>query len=85
MSLVTDRRARSYWDPGETLGRAYQEILPTPGPAWDVYLLFARGVRWTTHLPPRPNFWMHQLGGVTNAPRLDPGVLKTHVTRMLQA
>lgn len=60
-------------------------MLPTPGPAWDVYLLFPRGARWNADLPPRPNFWMHQLSGVTDAPRLDPAVLKAHVEEMLRA
>lgn len=85
MTLVTDRRVRHYWDQDEVLGRAYQQTLPTPGPAWDVYLLFRRGVRWTETMPPKPDFWMHQLGGITNAPRLDPNVLRNHVERLLQA
>lgn len=83
MSLLPDRRVRNYWDGDETLGRAYGEMLPTPGPAWDVYLLFRRGVRWTGDLPPKPDFWMHQLGGVTNAPHLDPIVLRQHVEQLL--
>lgn len=85
MSLLPDRRVRNYWDPDETLGRAYGEMLPTPGPAWDVYLLFRRGVRWTGTLPPKPDYWMHQLGGVTNAPRLDPIVLRQHLEQLLHA
>ncbi len=85
MALVPDKRARQYWDPGELLGRDYQRILPTPGPAWDVYLLFPRGVQWTAAAPPKPIFWMHQLGGVTNAPRLDPDVFRQHVERSLRA
>lgn len=85
MTLVTDRRVVHYWDPEEVLGRAYQQILPTPGPAWDVYLLFRRGVRWSDTTPPKPDFWMHQLSGVTDAPRLDPKVLRDQVERLLHA
>jgi hypothetical protein len=85
MTLVPDRRVRDYWDPDEVLGRAYQRTLPTPGPAWDVYLLFRRDVRWTAKLPPEPDYWMHQLSGVTNAPRLDPVVLREHVEQLLRA
>lgn len=85
MALLPDQRVRNYWDADEVLGRAYGEMLPTPGPAWDVYLLFRRGVRWAGHLPPRPDYWMHQLGGVTNAPRLDPIVLRQHVEQLLHA
>lgn len=67
------------------LGRAYEQILPTPGPAWDVYLLFARGTRWIGATPPKPAFWMHQMGGVTDAPRLNPDVLRARVDRLLRA
>lgn len=69
--LVPDPRASHYWDPKETLGVAYSRVLPTPGPAWDVYLLFGSGVQWPVSGVPKPDFWMHQLGGVTAAPRLD--------------
>ncbi len=84
MALIEDKRARHYWDGDEVVGRAYEQLLPTPGPAWDVYLLFRRGVRWTGAMPPKPDFWMHQLGGVTNAPRLDPNVLREHVEVLLR-
>jgi hypothetical protein len=83
MSLVTDARVRHYWDPQEVLGKSYQRTLPTPGTAWDVYLVFRRGVQWAQDTPPAPDFWMHQLSGVTNAPRLDPAVLREHVERLL--
>lgn len=83
MALIPDPRVRNYWDGGEVVGRAYEALLGTPGPAWDVYLLFRRGVRWHGSVPPKPDFWMHQLGGVTNAPRLDPDVLRAHVEVLL--
>lgn len=84
MTLVPDPRAFHYWDAREVLGRAYGRILPTPGPAWDVYLLFRRGVRWAGATPPKPDYWMHQLGGVTSGPRLDPEVLRDHVEQLLR-
>jgi hypothetical protein len=84
MGLVPDTRALHYWDAQELLGRAYERILPTPGPAWDVYLLFGRGVRWSGATPPKPAYWMHQLGGVTSGPRLDPDVLRDHVGQLLR-
>jgi hypothetical protein len=83
MALVTDPRAKQYWDAHGWLDDAYGRVLRTPGPAWDVYLLFRRGIRWDGALPPAPDYWMHQLGGVTQAPRLDPVVLKQHVEALL--
>lgn len=84
MSLVGDRRARQYWDGGDWLGDAYGRVLHTPGPAWDVYLLYARGRSWTGTLPPSPDYWMQQLAGVTTAPHLDPGVLYQRVEQLLR-
>ena len=81
--LVPDSRATHYWDPGEVLGNAYSGVLPTPGPAWDVYLLFARGVLWPQSGVPKPNYWMQQLGGVTVAPRLDGAVFADHAAKLL--
>jgi hypothetical protein len=83
-TLVSDSRAHHYWDAQELMGRAYERILPTPGTAWDVYLLFGRGVRWSESAPPKPTYWMHQLGGVTSGPRLDPDVLRDHVRQLLR-
>jgi hypothetical protein len=83
MAIVTDSRARQYWDAQGWLDQAYGRVLQTPGPAWDVYLLYSRGSRWNDVLPPRPDYWMHQLGGVKSAPHLDPVVLNQHVEQLL--
>ena len=83
-AVVTDPRAKQYWDAFGWLGDAYERVLGTPGSAWDVYLLYKRGVRWTGTLPPYPDYWMHQLGGVKKAPHLDPDVLRQHVDGLLQ-
>jgi hypothetical protein len=72
-TLVSDPRIRHYWDEDERLGKFYEVSLPTPGtPSWDVYLLYRPGIMWAEPAPPKPTFWMHQLGGVTAAPHLDP-------------
>lgn len=82
-ALITDKRARQYWDGDGWLGDAYGRVLATPYSAWDVYLLYARGVRWTEELPPKPTYWMHQLSGVRSAPHLDPEILKQHADQLL--
>jgi hypothetical protein len=82
--LVPDARATHYWDPNETLGVAYGRLLPTPEAAWDVYLLFGSGVRWPESGVPKPDFWMHQLGGVTAAPRLDAAALAAKAAVLLR-
>ena len=83
--LVPDPRAKQYWDPDEVVGIKYGRILGIDRPAWDVYMLFEPGAVWHHNEPPKPNFWMHQLGGVTNAPRLDPVEFARRTTQLLNS
>lgn len=81
--LVPDIRASHYWDPDEILGRAYSGVLPTPSAAWDVYMLFGPSSVWPKEGVPKPDYWMHQLGGVTTAPRLDAVVFASQAAKLL--
>jgi hypothetical protein len=80
--LIEDSRTLHYWDGNNGLGKAYQQILKTPGVAWDVYLPFGRGTRWEGRQPPTPPFWMHQLGRVVQAPKLDAQVLGEEIKKL---
>ena len=80
--IIDDPRTRQYWDGSYVTGAAFENTLEIGEPAWDVYMAYGRGIRWTGNLPPHPTFWMHQLG-VTNAPRLDPDVFAAHVNDLL--
>jgi len=80
--LIDDPRARHYWDQADVTGIEFGQLLGAAGPVWDVYLLYAAGVRWTAQLPPRPAFWMQQLG-LNKAPWLDAPVLAAHVRSLL--
>jgi hypothetical protein len=82
-ALVPDHRAKHYWDPDEIVGIKYGRVLKIDRPAWDVYMLFPTGTVWNRDEPPQPNFWMHQLGGVTNAPRLDPDEFAKRAAQLL--
>ena len=48
-------------------------------------MLFRKGVHWTGDVPPKPDYWMHQLAGVSTAPHLDPVILREHVEALLQS
>jgi hypothetical protein len=69
--MVPDRRARHYWDGDKAVGKAFQPILGTPEEAWDVWMLFDKGVRWQGVSPPRPAWWEHQLYDMPEELRLD--------------
>ena len=83
--MVPDPRALHYWDEsGLTLG-AFQTVLGLPEDAWDVYLLYGPSVRWEGDLPPKPDYWMHQLESAEGlAPFLDPDVFAERATALLR-
>jgi copper chaperone len=56
-----DPRLTEGWDPDREMGDLFARTLALRGAAWDVYLVYDRGVRWEGDEPPAPSFWMHQL------------------------
>jgi hypothetical protein len=85
--LVPDARATHYWDETGVTMRDYRATLGLPDDAWDVYLVYDRHARWDGELPPKPDYWMHQLGPPgdrrISRPYLDPAVFAVHVTSLL--
>lgn len=70
-----DERVAEGWDPGRQVGGLFAQALKLRGTAWDVYLVYDRGVRWEGAAPPAPSFWMHQLKEAAGADQklcLDP-------------
>jgi hypothetical protein len=85
--LMRDDRATHYWDEGGSLMRAYTRVLSLPEVAWDIYFLYGPEARWDGDLPPKPRFWMHQLGSRdqprVNGPYLDAAVFADSARRLL--
>lgn len=80
--LIHDPRALHYWDGSDITGTEFGRVLPTPQAAWDVYLAYPRGIRWTAELPPKPTYWMQQLG-LDNAPYLNASTLADRIRGLL--
>jgi hypothetical protein len=80
----SDSRVTYFWDQNRITGTAWQKTLGLDSFAWDVYLLYGRQVKWEKDLV-QPNFWMHQLGGVDTAPRLDQSVFESKVKEYLNS
>src|SRR5262249_20990307 len=78
----SDQRLTYYWDANRLTGQQWQKVLGISRTAWDVYLLYSADTHWDK-VPAAPNFWMHQLGGVTNAPRLDEPTFEAKVKELL--
>lgn len=80
--LLPDARVQHFWLDRQDLGRAFQQALDLPRVAWDIYFVYAPGVRWDGE-PPQPTFFMHQLSGLPEETLLDGDVLARHVRRIL--
>ncbi|HKF54145.1 MAG TPA: hypothetical protein VKJ45_01825 [Blastocatellia bacterium] len=77
-----DKRVSYFLDTESETGKQWQPVLKTPSTAWDVYLLYGPDQQWQEQ-PPEPAFWMHQLGLVTSAPRLDQETFTAKLRGML--
>ncbi len=78
----SDKRVSYYWDGEKIAGKAWQKVLGTKREAWDVYLLYSAGSQWDQE-PAAPDFWMHQLSGITTAPRLDEEAFQAKTRELL--
>lgn len=66
--LLDDPRALHYWDAERLVGRAYEDVIGTPMPAWDVWIVHGREATWGAGSPPSPAWWEHQLGAAGMPP-----------------
>jgi hypothetical protein len=84
-ALFQDARVVNYWTDSQDFGEAFQPVIElTTEPAWDVYLVYPPGVVWQGDEPPRPGFFMHQLGGrLPDAQRLDGPRLADEIRKLL--
>lgn len=81
-----DARVAQQWDGDRASGKLVAKTLSLKSNAWDVYLLYAPGVKWTGETPPAPTFWMHQLRAETGADQrvcLNPAVFLNKVADLL--
>ena len=83
-SSFRDKRVSYFLDPESSTGKQWERVLKTGRYiAWDVYLLYGSGAGWEDD-PPQPDFWTHQLDGVTNAPSLDEATFTARLKAMLE-
>jgi len=80
--LLPDERVIHYWDGDKKLGESYKPVLELDQTVWDVYLLYPPESEWKEQ-PPKPSFWMHQLG-VEAGQDLNGETLAGEVKKLLQ-
>ena len=70
--LISDDRARHYWDGSQAFGEAVSPLLGLRAKmAWDVYAIYGADAGWSTE----PMHWMHQLRQEDPARMLDEKAL----------
>ena len=82
--LLPDARVEHFWVPTREVGKMFQDPIQLSGePAWDVYLVYPKGITWDQS-PPEPVYFMHQLGGrLPEEQRLDAAELAERLQSML--
>ena len=85
-AAFSNLRVSHTWDSERILGDLFSEVLNIEGSAWDVYFLYAPGVRWDGEQPPLPTFWMHQLpasAGTDWRLQLNAGAISEELLKLL--
>ncbi len=78
-----DKRVSYFKDSDSLAGTLWKRVLKLDNDiAWDVYFLYGAAANWDQQ-PPQPDFWMHQLYGVTNTPLFNEEVFKKKLKEML--
>jgi len=79
-----DDRLSYYWDKDRLTGQEWRKVLGIDRTAWDVYFLYGSTSGWDKETP-APQFWMHQLGGLTKAPQLNKDEFEAKLKELLAA
>jgi hypothetical protein len=74
LPLLAGPRIHHYWEESGIIGRHYQEVMDTRFYIWDFWTVYGPEVVWDGELPPKPDFWMHQLGPLPRELMLDAEV-----------
>ena len=62
---LADRDVSQYWDGAKLVGKQVAGSLGAPEwTAWDIYLFYPPGARWTDQGPPAPTAALAQVAGV---------------------
>lgn len=85
MALIDNPYTRHYWEDSGVIGRLYQEMMDIDYYAWDMWFAYGPDARWEGRLPPKPAFWMHQLGPLPEENYLDAEVFAARTQELLDA
>lgn len=87
---ISDHRMTNFWDEQAAFGKMLKSPLSIKEEyhtAWDVYLIYDKGVLWEEDIP-TPSFWMHQLteesSGVKKSNFMDHSTFSENLSQLLE-
>ena len=69
--LLDGPRVHHYWDPSGVIGSHFTDVMDVNMYVWDFWTIYGTQARWEGTLPPKPNYFEHQLGGFPRAKMLN--------------
>jgi hypothetical protein len=61
--LLRGPRVHHYWEESGIIGIHYKEVMDVNMYVWDFWAIYGPEARWQETLPPKPDYYEHQLGG----------------------
>lgn len=62
--LLDGPRVHHYWEESGIIGRLYTEVMDVGMYVWDFWAIYGPNARWDEVLPPKPDYYEHQLAGL---------------------
>lgn len=62
--LLDGPRVHHYWEDSGIIGNHYRDVMEVDVYVWDFWAIYGPEVRWEGTLPPKPDYYEHQLAGL---------------------
>ena len=69
--LLNGPRVHHYWEESGIIGSHYTDVMEVDMYVWDFWMIYGPEARWQGTLPPKPDYYEHQLGGFPREKMLD--------------
>jgi len=67
--LLNGPRVHHYWEESGIIGQHYTEVMDVPMYVWDFWAIYGPDALWEGTLPPKPDYYEHQLGVTSGGSR----------------
>ena len=79
--LLQGPRIHHYWEASGIIGQHYSEVMDVFMYVWDFWAIYGPDARWEGTLPPKPDYFEHQLGSTSGRSRGFPRELVLDAAR----